>query len=119
MRTIESIDRAPQARPRRAVLMVCRGPNTGARFVLDKDITELGRQPDSDVMLDDITVGRRHAHLRRTEGGYQITDLGSLNGTYVNRQRVHTASVGPADEIQIGRFRLALLDDNATMPASN
>jgi pSer/pThr/pTyr-binding forkhead associated (FHA) protein len=118
MRTVESIDWVPRTRPRQAVLMVCRGPNAGARFVLDKDITELGRHPDSDVMLDDITVGRRHAHLRRTEGGYQITDLGSLNGTYVNRERVHAASVGAADEIQIGRFRLALLDDNATMPAS-
>src|SRR5262245_21172002 len=66
------------------VLRVRRGPNAGSRFMLDSDTTALGRHPQSDIFLDDITVSRRHAVVRRTPGGYEVSDAGSLNGTYVD-----------------------------------
>lgn len=90
------------------MLTVSRGPNAGTRYVLTDDVTEVGRHPDADIHLDDITVTRRHAKFCRTAAGVQVTDLGSLNGTYVNQERIHTAPVGPGDEIQIGRFRFII-----------
>ena len=73
------------------MLVVRRGPNAGSRYVLDAEVTALGRHPDSDVFLDDITVSRRHANVRRVDGGYEVADVGSLNGTYVDHQRVDRA----------------------------
>ena len=91
-----------------ALLIVKRGPNAGARFLLDRDFTSAGRHPDSDILLDDITVSR-HAEFRRENGEFRIIDAGSLNGTYINRESVDSAVLARHDEIQIGKFRLVFL----------
>jgi pSer/pThr/pTyr-binding forkhead associated (FHA) protein len=93
-----------------AVLIVRSGPQAGSRFVLDHDVTDLGRHPESRISLDDITVSRRHAEIRRTDDGYVIVDAGSLNGTYVNQERVERAALVHGDEVQIGKFRLVFFD---------
>ncbi len=92
-----------------ALLVVKRGPNAGSRFALDQPATFAGRHPDSDIFLDDITVSRRHAEFRRESGDIRVVDIGSLNGTYVNRQPVESAVLASGDEIQIGKFRLVFL----------
>lgn len=90
-----------------AMLLVQRGPDAGARFLLDTDVVTVGRHPDSDIFLDDISVSRRHATFTRSEGRYVIADLGSLNGSYVNRDRIDTDIVlSGGDEVQIGKYRL-------------
>jgi pSer/pThr/pTyr-binding forkhead associated (FHA) protein len=89
-----------------ALLVVTRGPNAGARFLLDRNFMAAGRHPDSDIFLDDITVSRRHAEFRRENGIFRIVDAGSLNGTYINRQPVDSAVPANRDEIQIGKVRL-------------
>ncbi|HEY5531807.1 MAG TPA: FHA domain-containing protein [Candidatus Anoxymicrobiaceae bacterium] len=89
-----------------AMLVIKRGPSAGTRFVIAKEVTSAGRHPESDIFLDDITVSRRHAEIRRTEDGFRIVDMGSLNGTYVNKLRVEEADLSSGDEIQIGKFRL-------------
>jgi pSer/pThr/pTyr-binding forkhead associated (FHA) protein len=89
-----------------ALLVVTRGPNAGARFLLDRDFMTAGRHPDSDIFLDDITVSRRHAEFRGENGKFRIADSGSLNGTYINRQPVDSAVLANRDEIHIGKFRL-------------
>lgn len=93
-------------RPGTALLIVLRGPNTGARFLLDADEVSSGRHPHSDIFLDDVTVSRRHAVFAREGDGYRVRDVGSLNGTYVNRQRIDDAVLQAGDEVQIGKFRL-------------
>ncbi len=92
-----------------ALLVVKRGPNAGSRFLLDQDVTTAGRHPDSDIFLDDVTVSRRHAEFRREAGGFVVHDVGSLNGTYVNRERVEESALRSGDEIQIGKFKLVFL----------
>jgi hypothetical protein len=90
-----------------AMLVVKRGPSAGTRFLLAKEVTTAGRHPESDIFLDDITVSRRHAEIRReAAGGYRILDMGSLNGTYVDKTRVEEADLSSGDEIQIGKFKL-------------
>jgi pSer/pThr/pTyr-binding forkhead associated (FHA) protein len=89
-----------------ALLVVQRGPNAGSRFLIDKDVTTAGRHPESDIFLDDVTVSRRHAEFRREDGRFSIHDVGSLNGTYVNRQRVEETELANGDELQIGKFKL-------------
>ena len=89
-----------------ALLVVQRGPNAGSRFLLDQEVTTVGRHPDSDIFLDDVTVSRKHATFTRTADGYVVADAGSLNGTYLNRERIETAALGNGDEVQIGKFRL-------------
>ena len=91
------------------MLVVRRGPNAGSRFVLDANVTALGRHPDSDIFLDDITVSRRHAVIGRVGDGYEVRDAGSLNGTYVDRERVDTAPLHHLADLQIGRFVLVFL----------
>jgi pSer/pThr/pTyr-binding forkhead associated (FHA) protein len=93
----------------RGALIVKRGPNAGSKFFLDTDVTEVGRHPDSAIFLDDITVSRRHAELRRSGTTFSLHDVGSLNGTYVNRERVEEADLRSGDEIQIGKFKLVFL----------
>ena len=89
------------------MLVVRRGPKAGSRFALDKEVVTAGRHPDSDIFLDDITVSRRHAEIRRTaDGGYEACDTGSLNGTYLNRERIDSAPLANGDELQIGKFKL-------------
>jgi pSer/pThr/pTyr-binding forkhead associated (FHA) protein len=91
------------------ILVVTRGPNSGSRYALDEPVVTAGRHPDSMIFLDDITVSRRHAEVRRVEGGYEVADAGSLNGTYLNRERVETAMLTDGDEVQIGTFKLLFL----------
>jgi pSer/pThr/pTyr-binding forkhead associated (FHA) protein len=91
------------------MLVVTRGPNSGSKYALDEPLVTAGRHPDSVIFLDDITVSRRHAEVRRDEGGYQVSDVGSLNGTYLNRERVESARLTDGDELQIGTFKLLFL----------
>ena len=93
-------------RPGTALLIVLRGPNSGARFLLDDPEVTSGRHPDSDIFLDDVTVSRKHALFGREGEGYAVRDVGSLNGTYVNREIVDHAVLRTGDEVQIGKFRL-------------
>ena len=92
-----------------ALLVVKRGPNAGSRFLLDKDVTTAGRHPESDIFLDDVTVSRRHAEFRRDSGRFTVRDVGSLNGTYLNRERIDETDLSGGDEVQIGKFRLVFL----------
>ncbi len=90
------------------MLHVVRGPNAGSTYLIDADATSIGRHPDSTIFLDDITVSRRHSSIER-EGGsvFSVRDVGSLNGTYVNRERVESRVLVDGDEIQVGRFHLS------------
>ncbi len=88
------------------LLVVTRGPNAGSRLGVVKLITKIGRHPDSDIFLDDITVSRRHAEIRKSGDGFVLRDVGSLNGTYLNRERVEESDVRSGDELQVGKFRL-------------
>jgi pSer/pThr/pTyr-binding forkhead associated (FHA) protein len=92
-----------------ALLVVRKGPNAGSRFLLDVDVVTAGRHPDSDIFLDDVTVSRRHAQFVRLGSGYAVKDVGSLNGTYVNRSRIDEAQLAGGDEVQIGKYRLVYL----------
>jgi pSer/pThr/pTyr-binding forkhead associated (FHA) protein len=92
-----------------AVLVVRRGPNVGERFPLEAEVTRAGRHPDSDIFLDDITVSRRHAEVHLLDGRYTLRDTGSLNGTYLNRERIDDAPLVSGDEVQIGKYRLVFL----------
>ena len=93
--------------PGSAMLLVQRGPDAGARFLLDTDVVTVGRHPDSDIFLDDISVSRRHATFTRGDSGYVVSDLGSLNGSYVNRDRIDSdVTLTGGDEVQIGKYRL-------------
>jgi pSer/pThr/pTyr-binding forkhead associated (FHA) protein len=92
--------------PGSALLVVRRGPNSGSRFLLDSDVTTAGRHPSSDIFLDDVTVSRRHAEFVRTPDGFLVRDVGSLNGSYVNRERIDEAPLSGGDEVQIGKYRL-------------
>ena len=89
-----------------ALLVVKRGPNAGSKFLLDREVTTVGRYPHSDIFLDDVTVSRQHARIRREEGKFYVDDVGSLNGTYVNRRRVDATQLANGDELQIGKFKL-------------
>lgn len=90
-----------------AMLLVQRGPDSGARFLLDSDVVTVGRHPSSDIFLDDISVSRRHATFTRGDAGYSVADLGSLNGSYVNRDRIDgEVTLSGGDEVQIGKYRL-------------
>lgn len=103
--------------PGTALLVSVRGPNVGARFLLDKDVVTVGRHPESDIFLDDITVSRRHAEFRQTGDSYTVADAGSLNGTYVNGTRTDQQLLAHGDRVQVGKFRLqALIPDPAGTP---
>lgn len=91
------------------LLVVRRGPNAGSTFGMEADSTTIGRHPDSDLFLDDVTVSRRHAVVRRGPDGYEISDVGSLNGTYVGGERIDTVPLHDMAEVQIGRFVLTFL----------
>lgn len=91
------------------MLVVDRGPLSGSRYLLDGDQTRIGRHPDSEVYLDDITVSRRHAAIAREGELYRLRDVGSLNGTYLNNVRVDEVALRPGDAVQIGRFHLVFL----------
>jgi pSer/pThr/pTyr-binding forkhead associated (FHA) protein len=95
--------------PGSALLVVKRGPNAGSRFLLDADVTTAGRHPESDIFLDDVTVSRRHAEFAREGSAFVVRDVGSLNGTYLNRERIDAAALAGGDEVQIGKYRLVFL----------
>ncbi|WP_282692445.1 FHA domain-containing protein [Streptomyces sp. CC208A] len=93
--------------PGSALLVVRRGPNSGSRFLLDGELTTAGRHPQSDIFLDDFTVSRRHVEFRRGQDGtFTVSDVGSLNGTYVNREPIDSVVLNNGDEVQIGKYRL-------------
>ena len=94
------------------VLIVRAGAQAGSRFLLDEPVIRLGRHPKSEISLDDITVSRRHAEIERTPEGYIATDAGSLNGTYVNQERIDKMLLRHGDELQIGKFRLVFFERN-------
>jgi hypothetical protein len=88
-------------------LVVTRGPNTGSEWDLEHVITTAGRHPDSDIFLDDVTVSRRHVEIERTTDGSVVRDVGSLNGTYLNQQRIEgDTPISNGDELQVGKFKL-------------
>ena len=89
-----------------ALMVVRRGPNAGARFLLDADLTSVGRHPNADIFLDDVTVSRRHAEFLRSGTSFTVKDLGSLNGTYFDGERIETAALTDGAEVQVGKFRL-------------
>lgn len=98
-----AVDALPQGS---ALLVVQKGPGAGSRFLLDVDEVHAGRHPDSEIFLDDVTVSRRHAVFHRTGGTFEVSDVGSLNGTYVNRDRIEKHALSDGDEVQIGKYRL-------------
>jgi pSer/pThr/pTyr-binding forkhead associated (FHA) protein len=95
-----------ELQPGQALLLVKRGPNAGSTFLLENERTTTGRRPDSDVFLDDVTVSRNHARIERRGDSFFVQDDGSLNGTYVNGERVEETKLASGDEIQIGMFKL-------------
>ncbi|WP_298252981.1 FHA domain-containing protein [uncultured Arthrobacter sp.] len=99
-----------------ALLIAHTGPNAGARFLLDEDVTSAGRHPNADIFLDDVTVSRQHAEFRRSENGFTVVDTRSLNGTYVSNDRVDSADLRNGDEVQIGKFRLTFYAARSTTP---
>ncbi|MGH2933536.1 MAG: FHA domain-containing protein [Gaiellaceae bacterium] len=82
------------------------GGRSGETFVPEGESTMIGRSPDCQVFLDDVTVSRRHAAVVNREGRWFVEDQGSLNGTFVNRRRVESAELSDGDELQIGKYRL-------------
>lgn len=91
-------------------LVVTRGPNTGSEWDLEHVITTAGRHPDSDIFLDDVTVSRRHVEIERTTSGSVVRDVGSLNGTYLNQQRIEgDTPIANGDELQVGKFKLVFV----------
>ncbi|MUH60180.1 FHA domain-containing protein [Bifidobacterium canis] len=96
-----------------ALLIATRGALSGSRYLLDEDEVTVGRDPRADILLDDSTVSRQHAVFRRENGSYTVVDAGSLNGTYVNRQRVDQQTLKNGDEIMIGKFRLIYFTNSA------
>lgn len=99
-----------------ALLIVRRGPNVGARFLLDADSTVAGRHPDADIFLDDVTVSRRHAEFLRAGTAFQVRDLGSLNGTYFNGARIESAALVDGAEVQVGKFRFTFYASRLDRP---
>lgn len=92
--------------PGSALLIVHSGPNAGARFLLDQDVTMAGRSVTGDIFLDDVTVSREHVRFERRGSDFHAVDAGSLNGTYVNREMVVSKRLEHGDEVQIGKYRL-------------
>jgi len=92
------------------LLIVRSGGLAGLRFSLETETTRIGRHPDSEIVLDDITVSRRHAAIIRRGAEYEVLDSGSLNGTYVNQQRIDASMLRHGDEVQIGKFRLVFFE---------
>jgi pSer/pThr/pTyr-binding forkhead associated (FHA) protein len=107
--TEEEVEVAPPLEPLEkgsAMLVIKKGPDAGMSFTIDRDAIVIGRHPESDIFLDDITVSRRHAEIHREGTDFTLVDTGSLNGTYLNRERIESAALSNGDEVQIGKFRL-------------
>jgi len=108
----QAIDALPSGN---ALLIVKRGPNAGARFLLDQDVTTVGRHPNADIFLDDVTVSRRHAEFLRVGAVFTVRDLASLNGTYFDGERIDEVQVTDGAEVQIGKFRLTFFASRADL----
>ncbi len=89
-----------------ALLLVQKGPNAGARYLLNSDLVSVGRNPENEIFLDDVTVSRKHAEFHRINGGFSVRDSGSLNGTYVNGELAEQTDLINGDSVQIGKYRL-------------
>jgi len=96
-----------------ATFIVKRGSKAGSRYLVTDTFTTIGRHPESDIFLDDVTVSRRHAQVHRDGDAILLSDVGSLNGTYLNRVRIDTGSLRSGDEVQIGKFKLVFLTDDS------
>lgn len=96
--------------PGQGILVIRSGDRIGQRFALNKEVTTIGRHPDSDISLDDITVSRRHVEITHSNNRYVVADSGSLNGTYVNQRRVDSAELSQGDELQVGKYRFVFLE---------
>ena len=101
-----------------ALLLVRSGALAGARYLLDRDVTTIGRHPEADIFFDDVTVSRRHAEITRTGSSFEIVDKRSLNGTYVNGERVDRSALSDGFELRIGKFRLIFFASPADLPAA-
>ncbi|MCC2031879.1 FHA domain-containing protein [Microbacterium allomyrinae] len=99
-----------------ALLLVRSGPTAGARYLLDTDVTTVGRHPEADIFFDDVTVSRRHAEITRTGVAFELVDQRSLNGTYVNGERVDRAALSNGAEVRVGKFRLNFFVSPADLP---
>lgn len=109
-----------EALPDNAAVLISRtGSNSGARFLLDSGVTSAGRHPDSDIFLDDVTVSRRHLTFLRDESGFFVVDVGSLNGTYVDGEKVEKAPLHSGSEIKIGKFQLTFFTPDRAKLASS
>ncbi len=113
--TKEDLDTIMRLSDGTALLISTRGAVSGSRYLLDEDEITVGRDPRADILLDDSTVSRSHAVFRRVNGAYSVIDAGSLNGTYVNRQRVDQKQLNNGDEMMIGKFRLVYFTNSAVI----
>lgn len=110
---------AIEALPARAAILIVRsGPTAGARYLLDTDVTTVGRHPEADIFFDDVTVSRRHAEITRTESTFELVDQRSLNGTYVNGERVDRSTLTNGSEVRVGKFRLNFFVSPADLPSA-
>jgi pSer/pThr/pTyr-binding forkhead associated (FHA) protein len=98
-----------QLRSEGPLLVVIKGIGVGQTFPLESEEVQIGRDPDNDIFLDDVTVSRKHAAIRNAKGKFELVDTGSLNGTYKNRKRVEQAPLNDGDEVQIGKFRMLFI----------
>ncbi|HCV35349.1 MAG TPA: hypothetical protein DF783_00355 [Acidimicrobiaceae bacterium] len=96
------------------LFVVDSGPKAGSRYGLESEVTSVGRHRSADILLDDVTVSRRHVEVDRTGDRYVVRDIGSLNGTYLNGDRIESAELHDGDELQIGRFKLVFFYGTAT-----
>jgi len=88
------------------ILVIESGPKSGSRYALDSESISIGREKDSDIFLDDVTVSRQHAVIKRNGSNYTVSDVGSLNGTYLNANSVNSEELADGDVLQVGRFKL-------------
>lgn len=104
--TLDEVGAVNALPPTSALLVMQRGPSAGARFLLDAERTVAGRSTGADIFLDDVTVSRKHAEFVREGSHFVVRDIGSLNGTYVNRTRIDQSVLRSGDEVQIGKYRM-------------
>lgn len=102
-----------------ALLLVRSGALAGARYLLDTDVTTVGRHPEADIFFDDVTVSRRHAEITRSGTAFEIVDQRSLNGTYVNGERVDRSALQNGYELRVGKFRLNFFASPVDLAAAN
>jgi pSer/pThr/pTyr-binding forkhead associated (FHA) protein len=110
--TAEERNLISQLNPESAMLIIHRGPNRGERFLLNSPDSSIGRSGDNEVVLDDVTVSRKHANIRKAGQRFELIDLGSLNGTYVNGNSIARATLTNGDEIQFGKFHMLFVQNS-------